>query len=82
MNQNEALASFVLNFDMKTLEESKLVERLNNGDDIIKTVIEELPRYNKGTDIIQGIKVENTRLAQRRNSEIRFFCKESSAKIL
>jgi GH24 family phage-related lysozyme (muramidase) len=82
LNQNEALASFVLNFDIKTLEESKLVERLNNGDDIIKTVIEELPRYNKGYDIIQGIKVENTRLSQRRNSEIRFFCKESSVKVL
>lgn len=37
---------------MKTLEESKLVERLNKGEDAIKTVIEELPRYNKGTDII------------------------------
>lgn len=36
-------------------------------------MIEELPRYNKGYDIIQGIKVENTRLSQRRNSENKIF---------
>ena len=59
-----------------------MIERLNNGDDILKTIIEELPRYNKGTEIISGVDVENTRLIERRNSEIKYFCKKSAAEIL
>jgi hypothetical protein len=58
------------------------LERLNNGDDLIKTITEELPRYNKGVEKVSGVLIDALRLAERRNSEILFFCKDSTAQVL
>ena len=67
-NQRCALISFVFNVGVGALHESTLRRRLNNGEDPVKVVVEELPRWNKGDGkILEG-------LVRRRKAEVDLFC--------
>jgi GH24 family phage-related lysozyme (muramidase) len=67
-NQRCALISFTFNVGIGALQESTLRKRLNNGEDAVKTAMEELPRWNKGDGkILEG-------LVRRRRAELELFC--------
>ena len=66
-NQTAAIVSFAYNVGLGAVEDSTLRKRLLNGEDAVKVVSEELPRWNKADGkVLQG-------LVNRRKDEVELF---------
>jgi GH24 family phage-related lysozyme (muramidase) len=66
-NRIAALVSFAYNLGLGAVEDSTLRKRLNAGEDPVKVVQEELPRWNKADGkVLEG-------LTRRRNAEVALF---------
>jgi GH24 family phage-related lysozyme (muramidase) len=66
-NRIAALVSFAYNLGLGAVEDSTLRKRLNAGEDPVKVVQEELPRWNRADGkVLEG-------LTRRRNAEVALF---------